>query len=152
MRFTTTVSLFTIVAVGVIGLGGCSSSPKATSQQEFCALVVAFKTSNDALGDTALANDPVKTKAAVKQVLGQVQNLQTRAPADTQVDVDTIAEYVSGFDSLLASFNYDLAAAQADPAALAKFQELNTDEVNSARARMGAYSTTECGATATTGS
>ena len=137
----------TIVAVVLGGLAGCSSSattPVAT-KANFCTLVIAFKAANDSLDKDVSGGDPTTVRAAVKRILGQVQTLQKKAPADVRIDVDTASGFISRFDALLSKNNYDVAAIAANATTAAELQALTTDEVNAALARLGSYSTTECG-------
>ena len=144
MRFKAAV---TVVAVVLVGLTGCSSnaSTPVAKKADFCTLVIAFKAANDTLGNDVTGGDPAKARAAMKQILGQVQTLQKKAPADVKTDVDTAAGFITAFDALLAKNNYDVAAIEANATTAAEFQALTTDEVNAALARLGSYSTTECG-------
>jgi DUF4097 and DUF4098 domain-containing protein YvlB len=81
----------------------------------------------------------------MKQIIGQVETLQKRAPADVKADVDTAAGYINQFDALLSTINYDLTAVSGDVAVADQFQALNTEQVNASLARLGTYTTTECG-------
>ena len=144
MRF---MAGLTVVAALVAGMTGCSSSTSTPAAQkaDFCTLVIAFKAANDTLGNDVATGDPAKTRAAMKQILGQVQTLQTKAPADVRTDVNTAAAFITKFDALLATVNYDVAAIEANPTTAAELQALTTDEVNAALARLGSYSSKECG-------
>ena len=129
----------------MVGAGGCSSSKPSTPQADFCTLVSAFKATNDALGDV-VGNDPAQAKGAMKRIVGQVEVLQARAPANVKVDVDAVAGYLKQFDSLLASIDYDLASASGNTQLADDFAALNSDELNAARERLANYTTVECGA------
>lgn len=147
MRFKAAVIVVAVVAVVLAGITGCSSSTSTpvAKKADFCTLVIAFKAANDTLGNDVTGGDPTKTRAAMKQILGQVETLQNKAPADVRTDVDTAAGFINAFDALLSKNNYDVAAIEANATTAAEFQALTTDEVNAALARLGSYSTTECG-------
>lgn len=142
-------ALVSVISGLLIGVSACSSdgiSVKSgtTSKADFCKLVIAFKTANDVLGKEVVDGTPTQAKAAMKQIIGQVETLQKRAPADVKGDVDTAAGYINQFDALLSKINYDLAAVSGDVAVADQFQALNTEQVNASRARLGTYTTTEC--------
>ncbi len=139
-------AVVTVVALLFMSLTGCSSgtSTPAGKKADFCTLVIAFKTANDSLGSDVTGGDPAKARSAMKQILGQVQTLQKKAPADVRTDVDTAAAFITAFDSLLSKHNYDVAAIEADATVAEELQALTTDEVNAALARLGSYSTTGC--------
>ena len=137
-----------LALVGALALTGCSSSASspAASQTDFCTLVIAYKTANQALGNDLATGSAATVKAALKQVLGQVQVLQQRAPAAVKTDIDTAAGFITSFDALMAKYSYDIAVAQANPAAATELEALNSDEVNAALQRIGTYRDTQCAA------
>ena len=149
-------ALTPIAVLFVVALAGCSSSSggdSATAKKaDFCKLVVAFQVANNGLSNDVIDGDPAKAKAAVQQIIGQVETLQKRAPADVKLDVDTAAEFVAQFDTLMAKYNYDLNAVNSDSAGAADFQALNSEQVSAALARLGAYTKAECVSSPTTNS
>jgi hypothetical protein len=149
MRRPTSVWL-AIVSAGLLAASavGCSSSSTGSSakpdKDTFCALLVAFRASNDALASEVSSGDPAKTQVAVQRLVGQVQTLQQRAPADILPDVTATATFLTQLQSLLASFSYDLTKLQADPAAVEKFATLNSDAVQASLDQLRAYGDTDC--------
>ncbi len=155
MRIRRTSSVVTLVTAIVIGLGACSSSgikvsTGATSKADFCKLVIAFKTANDALGNDVTSGTPVQAKAAMQKIIGQLDTLRKRAPADVKADVDTAAKFIDKFDGLLSKYNYDFKSIEGNAAVANEFQALNNEQVNASLARLGTYGTTECAAAPTT--
>ena len=137
-----------LTALLAVGSGSCSSATTSTPQTDFCALVSAFKATNDALGDV-VGDNPSQARDAMKRIIAQVEVLQQRAPANMKVDVDAVAGYLKQFDSLLASVGYDLASASGNTQLADDFAALNSDELNAARERLANYTTVECGASST---
>jgi hypothetical protein len=142
------------MVAALIGLAACSSSgitttPGATSKSDFCKLVVAFKAADDSLGTNLTTGSPAQIKAAMRQIIGQVETLQQRAPASVKADVDTAAAFINQFDALLSKYDYDFKSIEGDAAVAAEFQALNNDQVNASLARLGTFSTSECGVPST---
>jgi hypothetical protein len=85
----------------------------------------------------------------MQQIIGQVETLQQRAPAGVKADVDTVSTFITQFDALLAKYDYDFKSIKGDAAVEAEFEALTNDQVNASRARLGAFSTSECGVSST---
>jgi len=65
-----------------------------------------------------------------------VRQLHEVVPAELASDVDTLAESMDAFVAVLARFDFDVAAVEADPAAKAELDALGTPEVADATARL----------------
>lgn len=83
--------------------------------------------------DDALANLPTV-----------VRQLHDVVPAELGADVDAVAETLDGFVAVLARFDFDSAAAQADPQAVADLQALNTPEFSDSIARIQQWVNDSC--------
>ena len=73
-----------------------------------------------------------------------VRQLHDVVPAELGADVDAVAETLDGFVAVLARFDFDSAAAQADPQAVADLQALNTPEFSDSIARIQQWVDDSC--------
>ncbi len=73
-----------------------------------------------------------------------VRQLHDVVPADRGADVDTVAETLDGFVAVLSRFDFDTAAAQADPQAAADLAALNTPQFTDAIMRLEQWVTDSC--------
>ena len=73
-----------------------------------------------------------------------VRQLHDVVPADRAADVDAVAETLDGFVAVLARFDFDTAAATADPQAAADLAALNTPQFTDAIARLQQWVTDSC--------
>jgi len=126
----------------------CSStstqSPTSTSKETFCALLVAFRASNDSLDTDVASNDPTATQAAVKRLVSQVKALQKRAPDDIEPYVATVNTFIGELDALFATYGYDLSKLSADPAGTEKYATINDEDVTTALDQLRAYGDVDC--------
>ena len=76
------------------------------------------------------------TEDALANLPTVVRQLHDVVPAELGADVDAVAETLDGFVAVLARFDFDSAAAQADPQAVADLQALNTPEFSDSIARI----------------
>ena len=153
-------SILKSIAVGIVGSvlgalvscssGGITVNPGATSKADFCKLIIAFKTANDSLGNELTQGTPAQAKAAMQHIVGQVETLQQRAPSDVKQDVAATVTYLHKFDAVLAKYDYDRSVIAANATVGSEIQALGSEQINASLARLGTYSSTECGATATT--
>lgn len=152
-------ALGSIVVVGILALSGCSSNgtvgtggsvaADAASKADFCTLIIAFRKANETLGNDLLSPNAEQTKLAMKLLIGQLQTLLERAPADLKADIDTAQKFYVQFDALLATHGYDTSGIGDDPKFEADITSLNSTEVTGALDRIAAYTTTDCVASAT---
>lgn len=135
-----------LLAVATIGCASSSSSGSTTepSKDTFCALLAAFRVSNDALSTDVGSADPATMRTAITRLVGQAETLQERAPADIVADVTTATTFLTQLQSLFAKFSYDLTALQADPAAVEEFAAINSGEVQASLDQLRAYGDTDC--------
>jgi len=130
-------------------VAGCSStatqSSTSTSKETFCALLVAFRASNDSLDADVSSNDPTATRTAVTRLVSQVGVLQKRAPDDIEPYVATVSSFIVQLDALFATYGYDLSKLSADPAGTEKYATINSDEVTAALDQLRAYGDVDCG-------
>ena len=73
-----------------------------------------------------------------------VRQLHEVVPTELSADVDTVAEALDGFVAVLSRFDFDAAAAQADPQAAADLAALNTPEFTDAINRIQQWVTDSC--------
>ena len=133
----------------VAGLvAGCSrtstQTSTSTSKDTFCALLVAFRASNDSLDTDVASNDPTATQAAIKRLVSQVKALQKRAPDDIEPYVATASGFIVELDGLFASYDYDLTKLSTDPAGVEKYAAINSEEVTAALDQLRAYGDVDC--------
>ena len=107
MRVRRMVSWFALPIAVTMAVPACSSTstqgPTSTSKETFCALLVAFRASNDSLDTDVASNDPTATQAAVKRLVSQVKALQKRAPDDIEPYVATVNTFIGELDALFAT-------------------------------------------------
>lgn len=147
-------ALGSIVVVVVLALSGCSSSgtvgssgsvaADAASKSNFCTLIIAFKKANETLGNDLAAANAEQTRSAMKLLVGQLQTLLDRSPADIKGDIDTADKFMVKLDALMAARDYKMASITSDPKLEADLKGLNSAEVTGALDRIAAYTTTEC--------
>lgn len=144
--------LASVLCLAAAVLAGCSSDADRGSSTtvggspdgSFCSLLLAFRAANEAIAGEATSGDVARATAAMDRLVGQVELLQDKAPADIRGDVDTVTGYVIGLRDLLGRNGYDLDAIQADPDATAEFVALSSDEVNGSLEQLRAYADTDC--------
>lgn len=152
-------ALGSTVVVVILALSGCSSSgsvgnggsvtAEAASKADFCTLIIAFRKANETLGNDLLSPNTEQAKSAMKLLIGQLQTLLERAPADLKADIDVAQKFYVRFDALLATRDYDTSGISDDPKFEADITSLNSAEVTGALDRIAAYTTTDCVASAT---
>src|SRR5262249_41128889 len=153
VRTMRTRTLALLVAAMLVGTVACSSDSKggatqaSDSQDSFCSLLLAFRSSSDALDTDFQSGDPSRAQSSLKRTIGQVKVLQSRAPADVKTDLDTVGQFLDQVDTLLGRFNYDLTKLQADPNAVDQFSALNSDDVSTSLDQLRTYGDTKCGET-----
>ncbi|MEY4339491.1 MAG: hypothetical protein RLZ14_1341 [Actinomycetota bacterium] len=121
-----TTSPASSTAAEVVPDGG---SPECAAAVEVGAVLIQAKFPTD----ESLANLPTV-----------VRQLHDVVPAELGADVDTVAETLDGFVAVLARFDFDSAAAQADPQAVADLQALNTPEFSDSIARIQQWVDDSC--------
>lgn len=146
--------LQTVLAIAVVVTitAGCTSSASTSgssasgsgSKETFCALLVAFRASNDSLDADVNSGDPAKAQAAVQRLVGQAKTLQQRAPRDIEPDVAVTATFLDQLDALLATYGYDLAKLSGDATGAEQFTTLNSDVVKASLGQLRAYGDTDC--------
>ena len=148
MRVRRMVSWFALPIAVMMAVPACSStstqSPTSTSKETFCALLVAFRASNDSLDTDVASNDPTATQAAVKRLVSQVKALQKRAPDDIEPYVATVNTFIGELDALFATYGYDLSKLSADPAGTEKYATINDEDVTTALDQLRAYGDVDC--------
>lgn len=149
MRARWTVSWLAVSAAVLLLFAACSStsnqSSTSTSKETFCALLVAFRASNDTLDTDVTSGDPTATQTAIKRLVSQAKALQKRAPDDIEPYVATVSTFIGELDALFASYGYDLSKLSADSAAVEKYSTINDDEVKTALDQLRAYGDVDCG-------
>lgn len=73
-----------------------------------------------------------------------IRQLHDVVPAELGADVDTVAETLDGFVAVLSRFDFDSAAASADPQAVADLEALNTPEFSDSMARIQKWVDDSC--------
>ncbi len=138
-------------AISLVGLS-CSSggngglvTQTSDSKGLFCSLLVAFRASSDGLSADLTSGNSARAESAIKRLVTEIQTLQTRAPADIKPDVDVVATYLVGFDSLFARYDYDLTKLQSDPTGTEAYTTLQSDAVNTASDQLRSYGDIDCG-------
>jgi len=127
-----------------------SSTNGAGSKETFCALLIAFRASNDSLDGDVNSGDADAARTAVQRIVAQGKTLQQQAPADIEPDVAVVAAFLVQLDALLAKYAYSLTAVSSDPAAAEAFTTLNSADVQAALGQLRAYGDTDCAETPTT--
>jgi len=133
-------------------LASCSSgssqpSSASTSKETFCALLVAFRSSNDSLDTDVTSGDPTATRAAIARLVSQAKALDKRAPDDIEPYVATVSSFIEQLDGLFAGYGYDLNKLSADPAGVEKYAALNDDVVKTALDQLRTYGDIDCAET-----
>jgi len=149
MRVRRMASWIAAPVVVMMTVGACSSTSSqtspSTSKETFCALLVAFRASNDSLDTDVSSNDPTATRAAVTRLVSQVKALQKRAPDDIEPYVATVSTFIVQLDALFATYGYDLSKLSTDPAGTEKYATINDDKVTTALDQLRAYGDVDCG-------
>jgi hypothetical protein len=139
-----------VVAVAMTVLAACSSGNQGDPPSDsalkttFCAALIAFRTSNDALSSDISSATPDTTKASVTRLVAQAKELQRRAPKDIADDVATVSTFIGKLDELFSKYDYDLTKLSADPGAAEQYTTLNSEDVQSALTNLRAYGDVDC--------
>ena len=117
--------------------------------EEFCAQAKGFEDtfgSNDAFGQSS---DPAQLKDDFSKAQDALKQLESSAPDEIKADVKTVSEAMSSLISVFESANYDFTKLAEDPAALAKLESFDSQEVQDASTRIEAYFSQVCGISTT---
>jgi hypothetical protein len=145
-RFARPLLVTTLLMAAVAGCTSSSTqSSSSTSKETFCALLVAFRASNDSLDTDVASGDPTATQTAVKRLVSQVKALQKRAPDDIEPYVATVSTFIGELDALFATYGYDLGKLSADPAGTEKYATINDEAATTALDQLRAYGDVDCG-------
>ena len=91
-----------------------------------------------------LAQANLSSSAGLADLPTVVRQLHDVVPAELGADVDTVADALDGLAAVLSRFDFDMAAAQADPQAAADLAALNTPQFTDAIARLQQWVTDSC--------
>lgn len=91
-----------------------------------------------------LAQAKLPTADALANLPTVVRQLHDVVPDELGADVDTVAETLDGFVAVLSRFDFDSAAASADPQAAADLAALNTPEFSDSIARIQQWVNDSC--------
>jgi ABC-type Fe3+-hydroxamate transport system substrate-binding protein len=110
-------------------IGPTGSSPECSAAVEVAAV---------------LAQAKLPTADALANLPTVVRQLHDVVPDELGADVDTVAETLDGFVAVLSRFDFDSAAASADPQAAADLAALNTPEFSDSIARIQQWVDDSC--------
>ncbi len=127
-----------ILALVLISCGGDDGSAQtAPSTTADGASIVSAPACDDAREVAAvLAGADLSNPDGIAGLPAVVRQLHEVLPGELASDVDTLAESMDAFVAILARFDFDAAAVEADPAAKAELDALGTPEVAAATARL----------------
>jgi hypothetical protein len=120
-----------------------------SGSKEFCAQAKGFQDtfgSNDAFGQSS---DPAQLKDDFSKAEDALKQLESSAPDEIKADVKTVSESLSSLIAVFESANYDFTKLAQDPAALAKLESFDSQEVQDASTRIEAYFSQVCGISTT---
>lgn len=140
----------TFLAAGCSSSATTSSTNGAGSKETFCALLIAFRASNESLDADVNSGDVNAARTAVQRLVAQGKTLQQQAPADIEPDAAVVAAFLVQLDALLAKYSYDLTKVSSDPAAAEAYTALNSADVQAALDQLRAYGDTDCADAPTT--
>jgi hypothetical protein len=124
-------------SVLLLPLTACSSSASSSTARTDVPSIVSSPecgTAREVAG--VLSGADLSNRAGIEALPGAVNQLSALVPADLTADVTTLADAVKSFVGVLEKFDFDTAAADADPAAQAQLRALNTPSVTDATARI----------------
>jgi hypothetical protein len=117
--------------------GGGDSTPSVPPTTEQGASIVSAPECDAAREVAAvLAGADLADPDGIAGLPAVVRQLHEVVPEDLSADVDTLAESMDAFVAILARFDFDTAAVDADPTAQAELAALDTPEVADATARL----------------
>jgi hypothetical protein len=120
-----------------------------SGSKEFCAQAKGFQDtfgSSDAFGQST---DPAQLKDDFSKAEDALKQLESSAPDEIKADVKTVSESLSSLIAVFESANYDFTKLAQDPAALAKLESFDSQEVQDASTRIEAYFSQVCGISTT---
>jgi len=133
------------------GSAGTTAAPNfsGSGSKEFCAQAKGFQDtfgSSDAFGQST---DPAQLKDDFSKAEDALKQLESSAPDEIKADVKTVSESLSSLIAVFESANYDFTKLAQDPAALAKLESFDSQEVQDASTRIEAYFSQVCGISTT---
>jgi hypothetical protein len=102
-------------------------------------------------GESFTNTDPASLKDDYAKAQDALDELADKAPDEIKADVQTLSNALSTLIEVFESVDYDFTKLAQDPAAAAKLQEFDSQELTDASARVEAYLTQVCGIDTTDG-
>jgi len=120
------------------GNGGATGEGAST---QFCQFISQIDQETDTVGDEFDTLDPSDLSDAYAGIQGYIDQAVTMAPGPIQDDVNYLASAFSGFNEILAEYDYDIFAMLSDPSVEAdpRFQEFDSDEFDAADERVNNF-------------
>jgi hypothetical protein len=121
----------------LLPLTACSSSSSTSTARTDVPSIVSSPDCGTARDVAAvLSGADLANRAGIEALPGAVNQLSALVPSDLSADVNTLADAVQSFVGVLQRFDFDTAAADADPAAQAQLRALDKQSVVDATARI----------------
>jgi hypothetical protein len=133
------------------GSAGTTAAPNfsGSGSKEFCAQAKGFQDTFGQNADFGQSSDPAQLKDDFSKAEDALKQLESSAPDEIKADVKTVSESLSSLISVFESANYDFTKLAQDPAALAKLESFDSQEVQDASTRIEAYFSQVCGISTT---
>jgi len=133
------------------GSAGTTAAPNFSGSggEEFCAQAKGFEDTFGSSDSFGQSTDPAQLKDDFSKAEDALKQLESSAPDEIKADVKTVSESLSSLISVFESVNYDFTKLAQDPAALAKLESFDSQEVQDASTRIEAYFSQVCGISTT---
>jgi|JI10StandDraft_1071094.scaffolds.fasta_scaffold705458_2 hypothetical protein len=135
-----------LFALTVVACGDDESSPSraatATEGDAFCTAAEKVDALSNSMGEALFGGDPAAAEAALAELVSAGEAAEKVAPTDIQQRVTTSIDGFQQLQTQLKKYNFDLAAAEADPEVLALLQN---EELEANGDALDTYLSDKCG-------